>query len=164
MQISFCLTVRYHFFYIEAPCSPAPAGQGTFDPQDSIILFILIARYPAACYGVSARSWIQNMVEREKKDDDKDWEYGDAWKTGSPDDPVPEDTVEYVEVLRGDTGKGLSDTTMLEYVLYLGERGIAATFDAYPLEQIKTYVLKVEAGKEDEAIRYLAERARSEKE
>jgi hypothetical protein len=104
------------------------------------------------------------MVEREKKDDDKDWEYGDAWKTGSPDDPVPEDTVEYVEVLRGDTGKGLSDTTMLEYVLYLGERGIAATFEAYPLEQMMTYVLKVETGKEEEAIRYLAERARNEKE
>jgi len=63
-----------------------------------------------------------------------------------------------------DTGKGLSDTTMLEYVLYLGEHGIAATFDAYPLEQIKTYVLKVEAGKEDEAIRYLAERERNDKE
>jgi hypothetical protein len=92
------------------------------------------------------------------KEDDKDWEYGDAWKTGSPDDPVPEDTTEYVAILRGDTGKGLSDTTMLEYVLYLGERGIKATFDAYPLEQIKTYVLKVEAGKEYEAIKLLAEK------
>jgi len=102
------------------------------------------------------------MVEREKNGDDEDWEYGDAWKKGSPDDPVPEDTTEYVEVLRGDTGKGLSDTTMLEYVLYLGEHGIKATFDAYPLEQIKTYVLKVEMGKEDEALRYLAE-SRSER-
>ncbi len=97
------------------------------------------------------------------KEDEKDWEYGDVWKAGSPDDPVPEDTTEYVEVLRGDTGKGLSDTTMLEYVLFLGERGIAATFDAYPLEQIKTYVLKVEAGKENEALRYLAEREQNER-
>lgn len=104
------------------------------------------------------------MVKREMHDDDKDWGYGDAWKTGSPDDPVPEDATEYVEVLRGDTGKGLDDTTMMEYVLYLGEHDIKATFDAYPLEQIKTYVLKVEAGKEGEAIRCLAERARSEKE
>ena len=52
---------------------------------------------------------------------------------------------------------------MLEYVLFLGERGIAATFDAYPLEQIKTYVLKVEAGKENEALRYLAEREQNER-
>ncbi len=98
------------------------------------------------------------MVERARNDDDKDWEYGDVWKTGSPDDPVPEDATEYVAILRGDTGKGLSDTTMLEYVLFLGERGIAATFDAFPLEQIKTYVLKVEAGKEEEAIRLLEEK------
>ena len=101
---------------------------------------------------------IQDMVERAKDGGDNDWEYGDAWKTGSPDDPVPEDATEYVAILRGDTGKGLSDTTMLEYVLYLGERGIKATFDAYPLEQIKTYVLKVEAGKEYEAIKLLAEK------
>lgn len=100
------------------------------------------------------------MVERPE---DKDWEYGDDWKKGSPDDPVPEDATSYIEVLRGDTGKGISDTTMLEYVLYLGEHGIKATFDAYPLEQIKTYVLKVEAGKESEALRLLAERGRSEK-
>jgi hypothetical protein len=98
------------------------------------------------------------MVEREKTDNDKDWEFGDAWKMGSPDDPVPEDATEYVAILRGDTGKGLSDTTMLEFVLYLGEHGVKATFDAYPLEQIKTYVLKVEAGKEYEAIRLLAEK------
>ena len=101
------------------------------------------------------------MAERAGKGDDG-WEYGDAWKTGSPDDPVPEDTTEYVEVFRGDTGRGLSDSTMLEYVLFLGEKGIKATFEAYPLEQINIYVLKVEAGKEDEAIRYLAERERNE--
>jgi len=104
------------------------------------------------------------MAERTGRGEDTDWEFGDAWKKGSPDDPVPEDATEYVEVLRGDTGKGISDTTMLEYVLYLGERGIRATFDAFPLEQIKTYVLKVESGKENDAIRYLAERARNDKE
>ena len=103
------------------------------------------------------------MAERAGKGDDNGWAYGDVWKTGSPDDPVPEDATRYVAVLRGDTGKGLSDTTMLEYVLYLGEHGIAATFEAYPLEQIKTYVLKVEAGKEAEALRCLAEREKNEK-
>jgi len=103
------------------------------------------------------------MAERAGKAEDNDWEYGDAWKTGSPDDPVPEDGTEYVEVLRGDTGKGISDTTMLEYVLYLGEHGIRATFDAFPLEQIKTYVLKVEAGRENDAVRCLADREQSGK-
>jgi len=103
------------------------------------------------------------MPERTGRGEDNDWEYGDAWKKGSPDDPVPEDITEYVEIMRGDTGKGISGTTMMEYVLYLGEHGIKATFDAYPLEQIKTYVLKVEAGKEDDAIHYMSERARNDK-
>ncbi len=103
------------------------------------------------------------MVERAKNGDDQDWEYGDAWKTGSPDDPVPEDATEYVEVLRGDTGMGLSDTVMMEYVLFLGEHGIRATFESYPLEQIKIYVLKAEEGKEEDAIRLLQKKVSSGK-
>jgi len=95
-----------------------------------------------------------------KSAEDGEWAYGDAWKNGSPDDPVPEDDTAYVEVLRGDTGMGLSDTIMLEFVLFLGENGIQATFDSFPLEQINIYVLKVEAGREDEA-RMLLEKKRT---
>jgi hypothetical protein len=92
------------------------------------------------------------------KDDDKDdegWNYGDVWNQAATDEPESDDAVEYVEVLRGDTGKGYSDTTMMEYILYLGAAGIQATFDAYPLREIKIYVLKVEAGREEEAMSLL---------
>jgi len=95
------------------------------------------------------------VPENRKDKDDEDWEYGEAWKDGSPDDPVSNDDGEYVEILRGDTGMGYSDTTMLEYVLFLGEHGIRATFDSYPLEQIKIYVLRVESGREEEALTLL---------
>lgn len=94
---------------------------------------------------------MQNVSENGKDKGDEDWKFGEVWKHGSPDDPVANDDGEYVEVLRGDTGMGYSDTTMLEYVLFLGEHGIGATFDSYPLEQIKIYVLKVEAGREEDA-------------
>jgi hypothetical protein len=95
---------------------------------------------------------MQDVSESGKDREDEGWEYGEVWKDGSPDDPVAGDTGEYVEILRGDTGMGYNDTTMLEYVLFLGEHGIKATFDSYPLEQIKIYVLRVEAGKEEEAL------------
>jgi hypothetical protein len=98
---------------------------------------------------------MQNVWENGKDREDEDWKYGDVWKDGSPDDPVAGDAGEYVEVLRGDTGMGYNDTTMLEFVLFLGEHGIGATFDSYPLEQIKVYVLRVEAGREAEALRLL---------
>ncbi len=101
------------------------------------------------------------MQENKKKNEDEGWEYGDIWKEGSPDDIVPEDATDYVEILRGDTGMGLSDTVMMEYVLFLGEHDIRATFESYPLEQIKIYVLKVEEGKEEEAIRLLEEKRSS---
>ena len=101
-----------------------------------------------------------------RDDNDKDeegWEYGDVWKEGSPDETAPEDDVLYVEVLRGDTGRGYSDTTMLDFIGYLSSRGIRATYDAVPLAAefgpaIKVYTLKVEAGKEAEAIQYLQEK------
>jgi hypothetical protein len=98
---------------------------------------------------------MQEVSESRKDKEDEGWEYGDVWKDGSPDDPVAGDAGEYVEVLRGDTGMGYNDTTMLEFVLFLGEYGIKATFDSYPLEQIKIYVLRVEAGREAEAIALL---------
>ena len=101
-----------------------------------------------------------------RNDDDKDdegWAYGDVWDKGTPDDgPEPDDAIEYVEVLRGDTGKGYSDTTMMEYILYLGAAGIQATFDAYPLREIKIYVLKVEAGREEEALSLLREKMKDQ--
>ena len=67
-----------------------------------------------------------------------------------------------MEVLRGDTGMGYSDTTMMEYILYLGAAGIHATFDAYPLREIKIYVLKVEAGREEDAMGLLREKLKNQ--
>ena len=108
------------------------------------------------------------MMERDKKDDDKDWEYGDVWKEDSPDEPAGGADVAFVDILRGDTGSGFDDSLMLDLVGYLGSRGIRATYDSFSLglepAAIKTYVLKVEAGKEDEAIRYLEEREQNDKE
>ena len=97
-------------------------------------------------------------------DDNKDegWEYGDVWDQGAADEPESDEAIEYVEVLRGDTGMGYSDTTMMEYILYLGAAGIQATFDAYPLREIKIYVLKVEAGREEEAISLLREKIKNQ--
>jgi len=92
---------------------------------------------------------------------DEDWGYGDDWKKGSPDTPTAEDTIEYVTILRGDTGSGYDDTLMIDLIGYLGTRGIRAAYDSFSIglepAAIKTYVLKVEAGKEDEARGYLKE-------
>ena len=94
--------------------------------------------------------------------DEEGWEYGDVWKQGSPDAPLREDDVQYVEILRGDTGSGYDDSLMIDLVSYLGSRGIRATYDSFSLGMepaaIKTYVLKVETGKEEEAKRHLAEK------
>lgn len=94
--------------------------------------------------------------------EEEGWEYGDVWKQGSPDEPVSEEGVSYVEILRGDTGTGYDDSSMMDLVGYLGSRGIRATFDSFSLglepAAIKTYVLKVEAGKEEEALRFLKEK------
>lgn len=100
--------------------------------------------------------------DNENERDEADWEYGDIWKQGSPDDAVPEPGIEFVEVLRGDTGQGYDDTVMMDLVGYLGSRGIRATFDSFSLglepAAIKTYTLKVEVGKEAEAIALLREK------
>jgi hypothetical protein len=107
----------------------------------------------------------QKPVVRKKTDsaDIPGWEYGNVWEHGSPDESLLEDDVPYVEILRGDTGTGYDDSYMLELIGYLASRGVRSTYDAVPLAMeaggaIKAYVLRVEAGKEDEALRYLQEK------
>jgi hypothetical protein len=102
------------------------------------------------------------MKRNDDNTGDEGWDYGDVWDQAGPDEPEPGHDIEYVEVLRGDTGKGYSDTTMMEYILYLGAAGIQATFDAYPLREIKIYVLKVEAGREEEAVNLLREKMKNQ--
>ena len=103
------------------------------------------------------------IMKRESDDNSEEgWEFGDVWKEGNPDEPAEESDVDYVEVLRGDTGRGYDDSVMINFVSYLGSRGIRATFDTFSLglepAAIKTYVLKVEAGREGEALAYLNEK------
>ncbi len=101
------------------------------------------------------------MKRDDENTDENGWEYGDVWKEGTPDEQARQD-IEYVEVLRGDTGRGFDDSVMVDLVAYLGSRGIRATFDSFSLglepAAMKTYVLKVEAGREEEAIGYLKEK------
>ncbi|MEK6699179.1 MAG: hypothetical protein AABZ10_09080 [Nitrospirota bacterium] len=91
-----------------------------------------------------------------------EWEFGDEWKQGSPDDETSEKGIQYVEVLRGDTGRGFDDSSMMDLVSYLGSRGVRATYDSFSIglepAAIKTYALKVEAGKEEEAMKKLEEK------
>ena len=102
-------------------------------------------------------------MTRERDDsDDEGWEYGDVWKQGSPDEKSPDEKIDYVEILRADTGRGYDDSVMVDLVGYLGSRGIRATYDSCSLGDevgaMKTYVLMVEKGKEDEALAYLKEK------
>ncbi len=105
---------------------------------------------------------IHFVAGREGKNDENGWEYGDVWKDGSPDEGAADDEVRYVEVLRVDTGKGFDDSLMLDLVSFLGSCGIRATYDSFSLglepAAIKTYVLKVEEGREEEAAALLAEK------
>ena len=98
--------------------------------------------------------------------DDEGWEYGDVWKQGSPDQPTNGDDVEYVEIFRTAVGAGYDDSYLLELVTYLGSYGIRATYDSFSLGveggAIKTYVLKAESGKEDEAIRLINEKFKAQ--
>ena len=99
--------------------------------------------------------------------DDEGWEYGDVWKRGSPDQPMNGDDVEYVDILRTDIGAGYDDSYMMELVTYLGSRGIRATYDSFSLGgevgAIKTYVLKAESGKEEEALQLLNEKVKEQR-
>jgi hypothetical protein len=98
--------------------------------------------------------------------DDEGWEYGDVWKQGSPDQPMEGDDVEYVEILRTEVGAGYDDSYLLELVTYLGSYGIRATYDSFSLgvegSAIKTYALKAESGKEDEAVRLIKEKFKAQ--
>jgi hypothetical protein len=98
--------------------------------------------------------------------DDDGWEYGDEWKQGRPDQPVPDEDIQYLAILRGDTGMGYDDSSLLDLVAYLGSRGIRATYESFTVGMepaaIKTYVLKAESGKEDEAVRLLEEKFKAE--
>jgi hypothetical protein len=103
-------------------------------------------------------------MKRDNEDaDEPGWEYGDVWKQGAPDEPG-DDAVQYVEILRGDMGTGYDDSTMLDLVTYLGSRGVRATYNSVSLGlefgagAMTTYVLKVEAGREDEAGKLLQEK------
>lgn len=95
--------------------------------------------------------------------DEEGWKYGDVWKQGAPDAGEPD--TGYVDILRGDTGRGFNDSVMIDLVGYLGSRGIRATYDSFSLGMepaaIMTYVLKVEAGREREAEEYLKEKFRA---
>jgi len=108
------------------------------------------------------------MSTKPEKDpvDDEGWEYGDVWKQGSPDQPTNGDDIEYVEIFRTAVGAGYDDSYLLELVTYLGSYGIRATYDSFSLGveggAIKTYVLKAESGKEDEAIRLINEKFKAQ--
>lgn len=103
-----------------------------------------------------------HMKQDRGNDDEEGWEFGDVWKQGLPEEASAGEDVDYVEILRGDTGKGYDDSLMLDLVSYLGSHGIRATYDSFSLglepAAIKTYVLKVESGKEPEAIAWLKEK------
>jgi hypothetical protein len=106
------------------------------------------------------------VIEKNGKGNDEEgWAYGEVWREGSPDDAADDSDVRYVEVLRGDTGRGFDDSLMLDLVGFLGSRGIRATYDSFTAGMepaaIKTYVLKVEAGSEAEAMDALADRERN---
>jgi hypothetical protein len=107
---------------------------------------------------------IQYNMKRDNEDaDEAGWEYGDVWKQDTPDE-LNAEAVQYVEILRGDMGMAYDDSYMLDLVTFLGSRGVRATYDSVSLGLefgaggMTTYVLKVEAGKEDEAREYLQEK------
>lgn len=106
------------------------------------------------------------MKRGDADNNEEGWEFGDVWKEGTPDVTAPE-TADFTEVLRADVGSGYDDSSMLELVTFLGSRGIRATYDSFSLGAevgaIKTYVLKVETGKEDEAIGLLKEKFKEQR-
>ncbi len=103
-------------------------------------------------------------MTRSKKQgpDEEEWEYGDAWKEGPTGEAETPEEIQYVEILRGDTGMGFDDTFLLDLITYLGASGIRATYDSISvgleMGATKTYVLKVELGKEEQARQLLREK------
>lgn len=128
------------------------------------LFLLLIIIVLVVLFLFSSRSEIsQASNNRKEKTEDAEWEFGDAWKQGSPDDVTDEEQITYVEILRKDTGEGYDDSVMLDLVGYLSSRGVRATYDAVSIAfefggAIKTYVLKVEAGKEEDAKAFLREK------
>lgn len=115
-------------------------------------LLVLLLIVLAAVFIFSGSSE-EHPVSKKTSDeqDSADWEYGDVWKQGFAEGPPAEDDNDYVAILRGETGRGYSDTTMQDFIFYLGSQGVRAKYESYPLEQVQIYVLKVEAGKAEEA-------------
>ena len=128
------------------------------------MLFVISLLIVLAVLVLLSRSSEQSALpqDRTKSREEEGWEYGDVWKHGSPDENYSARDISYVEILRGDTGRGFDDSSMLDLVSFLGSRGIRATFDSFTLglepAAIKTYVLKVEAGREEEASEHLKEK------
>ncbi|OGW33914.1 MAG: hypothetical protein A2010_02715 [Nitrospirae bacterium GWD2_57_9] len=102
------------------------------------------------------------MKRSHDDENEEGWEFGDVWKQGTPDQEPAGNDVQFVEILRTDTGRGYDDSFMLDLVTYLGSQGIRATYDSFSLglepAAIKTYVLKVESGREEEALARLKEK------
>lgn len=129
----------------------------------SILVIILLIGLIAVILFLGSTEERPASRKKQEELDNEGWEYGDVWQQGSPDEPVAEDDTEYISILRGETGRGFSDTTMQEFIFYLGSKGIRAKYDSHPLEQVQVYVLKVEAGKAQEAQDLLNEKFSEER-
>lgn len=144
----------------DAPIPEITTKAQRYYPVIAFIILLVVLTAVLLLAGASKRPDAPNRKAKEAESED--WEYGDDWKRGSPDTVDSENTIEYVEVLRGDTGRGYDDSVMIDLVGYLGSRGISATYDSFSLGAevgaMKTYVLKVESGKEEEALAYLKEK------
>ena len=99
------------------------------------MLFVISLLIVLAVLVLLSRSSEQSALpqDRTKNREEEGWEYGDVWKHGSPDENDSASGISYVEILRGDTGRGFDDSTMLDLVSFLGSRGIRATFDSFTL-------------------------------
>lgn len=124
------------------------------------LLYVLIALLLAGLLVYLFTKDQRSSEDRSPEPEDADWAYGDAWKQGSPDSAVPPEEEVFVEVMR--FGGAYKDSDLMEMVHYLGSRGIRATFDAHSVAMemapMKSYVLKVESGKIEEAKACLKER------
>ena len=129
--------------------------------MNSVIILLVILAVIIYFLAASGRPPAPSGKEQGRRDEGE-WAFGDEWKQGPPEDEASEQGIQYVEVLRGDTGRGFDDSSMMDLVSYLGSRGVRATYDSFSIglepAAIKTYVLKVEAGKEEEAMKKLEEK------
>ncbi len=132
--------------------------------MNSVIILLVVLAVIIYFFAASGRPPAPSGKEQGRRGEGE-WEFGDEWKQGSPEDEAPDQGIQYVEVLRVDTGRGFDDSSMMDLVSYLGSRGVRATYDSFSIglepAAIKTYALKVEAGKEEEAGGYLREKLAS---